>query len=74
MYGTAHGPINAQDFTHDNEMIEIITALGLRPHADGLWVTAELIPFGARWAFERVRCSEGIRGGTDATFVRILIK
>ncbi|KAL7420830.1 hypothetical protein Q5752_004783 [Cryptotrichosporon argae] len=57
------------DFTHDNEMVEILTAMGLlvqhRPlPLDGppdkrTFVTAEIVPFGARFAVERVACDLG---------------
>ncbi|KAL1404998.1 hypothetical protein Q8F55_008616 [Vanrija albida] len=65
------------DFTHDNEMIEILTALGIRKMRRKLptselpddpttrrWVLSELIPFGARWAFERVTCDPYVDVGT----------
>jgi len=63
------------DFTHDNEMIEIMSAVGLRrlrtkmpinhlpkpkdendkdSGQEHRFVLAHLVPFGARWAFERV--------------------
>lgn len=93
----------SQDFTHDNEMIEILTALGIRKMRRKLptselpddptsrrYVLSELIPFGARWAFERVSCDPYVdvgrgtpaakarRVGEDdarrSTFVRALIK
>jgi hypothetical protein len=59
------------DFTHDNEMVEIMTALGVRKlrtklptshiptdeHTRNRFVLADLVPFGARWAVERVVCT-----------------
>jgi hypothetical protein len=60
---------DSQDYGHDNEMIEVITAMGLlkqqRPlSTDSLpdkrtFVTAEIIPFGSRMTFERIGCHLG---------------
>ncbi|GMK56767.1 hypothetical protein CspeluHIS016_0306070 [Cutaneotrichosporon spelunceum] len=54
------------DFTHDNEMVAIQAALGISrhmptsvstvPHRE--WVLSSVVPFGARWRFERVVCGE----------------
>lgn len=72
-------------------MIEILTAMGVLTMQRKLptshvpkhkhFILSELVPFGARWAFERVRC--GLSRGEDEadekwqrrnTFVRVLIK
>ena len=60
---------NGKDYGHDNEMIEVITAIGLlkqqRPlSTDSLpdkrtFVTSEIVPFGARMTFERIGCHLG---------------
>ncbi|ORX34649.1 histidine phosphatase superfamily [Kockovaella imperatae] len=57
------------DFTHDNEMIEIMAAMGLaRQHGNLLtdklpdkrsYMISELIPFGSRIVFERIGCQLG---------------
>lgn len=84
---------DGQDFSHDNEMVEILTAMGVLRMDQKLPVTrvpdhkrfilSELVPFGARWAFERVRCGAALQGegvlsndhvkGRN-TFIRVLIK
>lgn len=80
-----------QDFSHDNEMVEILSALGVLKMHRKLpttylpekkhFVLSHLVPFGARWAFERVRCGlSHHENETDEkwqrrnTFVRILVK
>lgn len=82
---------NPQDFSHDNEMVEVLTAMGVLTMDHKLpttrvpkhkhFVLSELVPFGARWAFERVRCGLFRHDGeTDDTwqrrntFVRVLVK
>ena len=72
-------------------MVEILTALGVLTMDRKLptthvpkrkqFVLSELVPFGARWAFERVRCGLSRREDeTDDkwqrrnTFVRVLVK
>lgn len=72
-------------------MVEIMTAMGVLTMDQNLptthipkhkqFVLSELVPFGARWAFERVRCGLSRHDGeTDAnwqrrnTFVRVLVK
>ncbi|BEJ10770.1 hypothetical protein CspHIS471_0101920 [Cutaneotrichosporon sp. HIS471] len=63
------------DFTHDNEMVAIQAALGInrRVPIQGSvplreWVLSEIVPFGARWRFERVVC-----GPQRERFIRMLI-
>jgi hypothetical protein len=66
------------DFSHDNQMIAIYTALGLFPQAspldptgkrkgDGTWVTSRLVPFSAHMVVERMVCARGER------YVRLLV-
>lgn len=85
------------DFTHDNEMVEILTAMGIKKMREKLpsghlpphpkhrrFVLSELIPFGARWAVERISCPASVVHEDDdipeslkkerLTFVRVLIK
>ncbi|WWC85773.1 uncharacterized protein L201_000639 [Kwoniella dendrophila CBS 6074] len=57
------------DFGHDNEMLEVISALGLLTQHRPLpttsvppkrtYVLSRIVPFGARMAFERVSCKMG---------------
>lgn len=74
------------DFSHDNQMVAIYTALGLfaqstgdldttRPDPARTWVASRLTPFSARMVTERLTCT---RTGTRAargedTWVRILV-
>ena len=64
------------DFSHDNQMIAIYSAMGLfkqpsalnttQPDPNRTWLTSRLVPFAARFVAERLNC-----GGE--TFVRILV-
>ncbi|KAH8106453.1 phosphoglycerate mutase-like protein [Phellopilus nigrolimitatus] len=64
------------DFSHDNQMIAIYSALGLfrqpsaldpeQPDARRTWLASQLVPFSARLVTERLECGEG-------TFVRMLV-
>lgn len=82
---------DTQDFSHDNEMVEILTAMGILTMDQKLptthipkhrqFVLSKLVPFGARWAFERVRCGRSRHDAeTDDEwksrnmFVRVLVK
>ncbi|KAK4686161.1 hypothetical protein P7C73_g3973, partial [Tremellales sp. Uapishka_1] len=57
------------DFTHDNEMVEILTALGIMKQHRSLptsyvpelrtFVLSEIIPFGSQFIFERIACDLG---------------
>ena len=64
------GPLSdGQDFSHDNEMISILSALDIRQPLVDLptdhvpdkrtWITSDLIAFGSRIIFERVGCELG---------------
>lgn len=78
-------------------MIEILTAMGVRkmrrklpvthvvPSGERRFVLSQLIPFGARWAFERVSCpaveseqeAHAVGEGEDKKmvhYVRVLLK
>ncbi|ETW86127.1 hypothetical protein HETIRDRAFT_471458 [Heterobasidion irregulare TC 32-1] len=66
------------DFSHDNEMIAIYSALGLfnqskpldpmNPEHKRTWITWKLVPFSARMVVERVQCDQ------DASlFIRIFV-
>ena len=64
------------DFSHDNEMIAIYSAIGLfrppqplnpqAPDPRRTWIASELVPFSARLVIERLEC-----GGE--VFVRMLV-
>lgn len=68
------------DFSHDNQMAAIYSALGLFPQmrppnptrADPrwTWVVSRLVPFSGRMITEKVQCSEA---GIPGDFIRILI-
>lgn len=57
------------DFGHDNEMIEILNAMGILKQQRDLstdslpdkrtFITSEIIPFGSRIVFERIGCHLG---------------
>ncbi|KAJ7618166.1 acid phosphatase [Mycena polygramma] len=64
------------DFSHDNQMAAIYSAMGLFPQATPLdpthpaprtWVASLLVPFSARMVVERLRC------GTGTQFVRVFV-
>lgn len=73
------------DFSHDNQMIAIYTAIGLFnqslpldpsfPNPERTWVTSLLTPFSGRMVTERLSCeSKTVRGRPKArTLVRILV-
>lgn len=63
------------DFSHDNQMIAIFSAMGLSngpslpetgPHAGQVWVTSQLVPFAGRLVTERLTCG-------DETFIRFFM-
>lgn len=64
------------DFSHDNQMIAIYSAMGLFPQTTALdptspdasrtWRAANLVPFAARMVTERLACGE-------ETYVRVLV-
>ncbi|KAG2339338.1 acid phosphatase [Suillus weaverae] len=68
------------DFSHDNQMVAIYSALGLFPQtrppnptrADPrrTWVVSRLVPFSGRMITEKVQCS---KAGIPGDFIRILI-
>lgn len=72
------------DFSHDNEMVSIYSALGLfrqyrlpeqkldptNPSQLRTWVTSNLVPFSARMVVEKLQCGSELPKGV---FVRILV-
>ncbi|KZT29534.1 phosphoglycerate mutase-like protein [Neolentinus lepideus HHB14362 ss-1] len=66
------------DFSHDNEMIPIYSAMGLfkqpapldpaNPDPNRTWFATRLVPFSARMVTEKVEC-----GGRGAEYVRVLV-
>ncbi|KAG1743645.1 histidine phosphatase superfamily [Suillus paluster] len=68
------------DFSHDNQMISIYSALGLfiQPHLLDLthpnpmrtWVDSKLVPFSARMTTEKLECTIS---GEKGEYVRILV-
>ncbi|KAF8837295.1 acid phosphatase [Paxillus ammoniavirescens] len=68
------------DFTHDNQMISIYSALGLfvQPHdldtkhldTERTWFDSKMVPFSARMITEKLECSVNGRRGE---YVRILV-
>lgn len=64
------------DFSHDSEIVAILTALGLKqdttplgilgPNPDQVWVTSQIVPFGGNVVTERMTCSR-------KEYIRILI-
>jgi hypothetical protein len=68
------------DFSHDNTMIAIYTALGLfqqpkhldpgQPDPNRTWLVSKMVPFSGRMAVEKVQCRSG---RTTEDFVRILV-
>ncbi len=75
------------DFSHDNEMVSIYTALGLfrqyrlpeqkldpaDPSTLRTWVTSNLVPFSARMVVEKLQCGAEHLPLPKGTFVRILV-
>lgn len=74
------------DFSHDNEMVAIYSALGLfrqyllpgqkldptGPSPQRTWVASRLVPFSARMVVERLECN-GVPPLPKASFVRVLV-
>jgi len=70
------------DFSHDNEMVSIYSALGLfqqqqlldptKPSPSRTWIASKLVPFSARMVVERLECF-AIRPLPKGEFVRILV-
>lgn len=72
------------DFSHDNEMVAIYSALGLfrqhllpgqkldpvKPSPLSTWILSNMVPFSARMVVERLQCTGPLPLGT---FVRILV-
>lgn len=72
------------DFSHDNEMISIYSALGLfvQPHElnptqldEGrTWKVSKLVPFSARMITEKLACDGSESGGREeGEYVRVLV-
>jgi hypothetical protein len=72
------------DFSHDNQMIAIYSAIGLfrpdkPPITDKLdmtrrWRISRMTPFSGRMIAEKLRCSpEGSESGNSEVYVRILV-
>ncbi|PPQ70094.1 hypothetical protein CVT24_003866 [Panaeolus cyanescens] len=74
------------DFSHDNQMIAIYTAMGLFKQSVPLdptnpsttpgrdWITSHLTPFSARMVTERLSCkAKGKRRAKAQPFVRVLV-
>ncbi|KAH7887296.1 histidine phosphatase superfamily [Phlebopus sp. FC_14] len=75
------------DFSHDNEMISIYSAIGLfkqsqpldptNPDEGRSWVVSKMVPFSGRMVTEKLACSAG--GGRDGgknekdAYIRILV-
>lgn len=69
------------DFSHDNQMIAIYSAMGLfrqkvppnptRPDPFSTWRAAYLVPFSGRMHVERLECDEFL--GRKGEYVRILV-
>jgi Histidine phosphatase superfamily (branch 2) len=74
------------DFSHDNEMVAIYSALGLfrqylspdqkldpaKPSPLRTWILSSMVPFSARMVVERLQCT-GSLPAPLGTFVRILV-
>ncbi|KAK7453498.1 hypothetical protein VKT23_011775 [Stygiomarasmius scandens] len=72
------------DFSHDNQMIAIFSAMGLFPQSSPLpptpinnhpnpartWIASQMVPFSARMVVERLNCSASYLGTKS---VRILV-
>ncbi|KAF5357554.1 hypothetical protein D9757_012363 [Collybiopsis confluens] len=81
-------PLNRKiyaDFSHDNQLIAIFSAMGLfkQPRAldptnsnsggaNRSWVTSQLVPFSGRMVVERLACRESHREANEA-YIRILV-
>ncbi|KAK7471989.1 hypothetical protein VKT23_000097 [Stygiomarasmius scandens] len=74
------------DFSHDNQMIAIYSAMGLFPQSTPLnptpsenkldpertWKVNEMVPFAGRLVVERLECSQ-FHSGTKGKYVRVLV-
>ncbi|KIJ69717.1 hypothetical protein HYDPIDRAFT_77157 [Hydnomerulius pinastri MD-312] len=68
------------DFTHDNEMISIFSAMGLfrqaqpldptEPDPDRTWVDYKMVPFSGRMITEKLLC---LGSGRTGEYVRVLV-
>ncbi|POW01242.1 hypothetical protein PSHT_12640 [Puccinia striiformis] len=66
------------DFSHDNQMVAILAALGLQPHVDlpatgpppshKIWDVSKWMPFASRLTIEKLSC-----GHHDTAFVRFVL-
>lgn len=77
------------DFSHDNTMAAIYTAIGLfnqstilgfpgdldpeSPDPRRTWIAANLVPFAARMVTEKISCSPGLSRAASTHYVRILV-
>ena len=71
------------DFSHDNTMIAIYSALGLfqqpnhldpgHPYSNRTWVVSRMVPFSGRMVTEKVECNDGLNGRAAKEYVRILV-
>lgn len=72
------------DFSHDNQMIAIYTAIGLFeqpkpldpgcPNPERTWITNQMTPFSGRMVVERLHCTADFRHHSNSgIFVRILV-
>lgn len=69
------------DFSHDNQMGPIYTALGLHKPSSDLptdrivqspWITSQLLPFAAQLVVEKYTCDPSYAGGASTEWIRIL--
>ena len=69
------------DFSHDNQMGPIYTALGLHKPSSDLpidritdspWVTSQLLPFSAQLVVEKYACDSSYARSAPAEWIRIL--
>lgn len=75
------------DFSHDNEMVSIYSALGLfkqyflpgqkldptKPSPLRTWITSNLVPFSARMVVEKLECGEEHLPLPKGVFIRVLV-
>ena len=73
------------DFSHDNEMIAIYTAMGLfkqpglldprDPDRKRTWIISQMVPFSGRMVVERLSCTADFRfqHSRSGIFVRVLV-
>ncbi|KAI0089102.1 phytase [Irpex rosettiformis] len=72
------------DFSHDNQMIAIFSAMGLfrqpqpldptEPDPDRTWRVSAMVPFAGRMVVERLNCSQSGREARSQKMVRILVQ